>query len=161
VIAGALDDGPGTSITNAIETVAAAIQENILTDGREFELIEHYPGSLSDRDTPSFSRVRFAHRSIEENPDDPTHYAGTILLIDGEDIHAAQGRPIEGDFRDPKLEPIADIEQIVGCQVEVWPEGDYTAHTVAGQRGQQLRDEIAQEAATAIENLIDAVERGE
>jgi hypothetical protein len=158
VIVGALDDGPGTSITNAIEMVAAAIQASVFTDGREFELIEHYPGSLGDSSTPSFTRVHFAHRSINEDPDDPTHYTGRILLIDGGDVHAAEGLPIEGDFRDPTWEPITDIELVVGCEVEVWAEGSYNARAVAGEPGQQLCDEVARETTEATEDIIDTIE---
>jgi hypothetical protein len=158
VIAGALDDNPATSITNAIEMVAAEIQASVLTDGREFELIEHYPASLADARTPSFSRVRFAHRSIDEDPDDPAHYAGTLLMIDGEEMHVARGRPIRGDFRDPSWQSIADIEQLLGCEVKVWRNGGYTARAVAGEQGQQLRDEAAEQTAGAIEQLIDTIE---
>jgi hypothetical protein len=158
VIAGALDDGPGTSITNAIEMVAAAIQANILTDGREFELIEHYPRALGALDAPCFSRVRFGHRSIEEDPADPTHYAGSIVLIDGEEAHVDRGHPIQGDFRDPSWEQITDIEQVLGCEVKVWQDGNYTAHAVGGEQGQELRDELADATADATERLIDIIE---
>jgi hypothetical protein len=161
VIAGALDDGPGGTTTTAIEMVAAAIQASVFADGREFELIEHYPDSLEDASSPSFSRVRFAHRSIDEDPDDPTHYAGTLLLIDGEDVHAAEGTPIEGDFRDPSWEPITDIEQLLGCEVRLWPQGSYTARAIAGEPGQRLRDEVAEETTEAATRLLDAIEPDE
>ncbi|HXN40005.1 MAG TPA: hypothetical protein VN892_18390 [Solirubrobacteraceae bacterium] len=161
VIAGALDDNPATSITNAIEMVAAAIQASVITDGREFELIEHYPASLADKRTPTFSRVRFAHRTIDEDPDDPTHYAGTLLMIDGEKTHVTRGRPICGDFRDPSWESIADIEQLLGCEVNVWRQGDYTARAVAGEQGQQLRNEVAEQTTAATRQLIDAIEPDE
>ncbi len=161
VIAGALDDNPATSITNAIEMVAAQIQANVLSDGREFELIEHYPASLTDEHTPTFSRVRFAHRSIDEDPDDPTHYAGTLLMIDGEKTHVTRGRPIRGDFRDPSWESIDDIEQLLGCEVNVWRAGGYTARAVAGEQGQQLRDEVAEQTTAATRQLIDAIEPDE
>jgi hypothetical protein len=156
VVAGALDDAPGTTVTNAM--VARAIQASVFTDGREFERVEHYPGSLGDGGTPSFSRVRFAHRSIDEELEDLTHYAGRIVLISGEEARVVDGQPIEGDFRDPSWEPIADIEQLLGCEVELWPEGSYTARAVAGERGQQLRDEVAAETAEATEQLMDAIE---
>ncbi len=160
VIAGALDDGPGTSITNAIEMVAAAIQASIFADGREFELIEHYPRSLGDRQ-PTFSRVRFEHRKIDESPDNPSNYAGSIIVIDGDDVHEARGHPIQGDFRDPSWTNIADIEQLVGCEVRIWPAGEYTARAVADEQGQQLRDEIAAQTDAATQQLIDAIEPGE
>jgi len=160
VIAGALDDGPGTSITNAIEMVAAAIQAAIFADGREFELIEHYSSSLSD-DQPSFSRVRFEHRSIDENPEDPSNYAGSIVVTDGDDVHEARGHPIQGDFRDPSWAKIADIDQLVGCEVRIWPAGEYTARAVAGEQGQQIRDEIAAHTTAATQRLISAIEPDE
>jgi hypothetical protein len=161
VIAGALEDGPGTSITNAIEMVAAAIQANVFTDGREFELIEHYPSSLGDRSAPSFTRVHFRHRSIEDDPGDATHYAGTLVLIDGDEVRVAHGNPIHGTFRDPSWEPITDVDQLVGCEVELWPEGTYTARAVAGEPGQRLRDEVARQTAEADRRLLDAIEPDE
>jgi hypothetical protein len=160
VIAGALDDGPGTSITNAIEMVAAAIQASIFTDGREFELIQHYPSSVGDG-KPIFSRLRFKHRSVEERPEDPSNYAGSIVVIDGDDAHVERGRPIQGDFRDPSWTEIADIEQLLGCEVRIWPAGEYTARAVAGEQGQQLRDEIAAQTTAATRRIIDAIEPGE
>jgi hypothetical protein len=158
VIAGALEDGPATSITNAIEMVAAAIQASVFSDGREFELIEYYTDSIDGASSPSFSRVRFTHRSIEENPRDPSHYAGTVLLIDGEALHTAEGPPIEGDFRDPSWEPITDIEQRLGFEVEVWEPGSYTARAVAGKQGQQLCQEVAEESAEATARLRELLE---
>jgi hypothetical protein len=158
VIAGALDDGPGTSVTNAIEMVAAAIQANVFADGREFELIEYYPDSIDGGSSPRFTRVRFKHRSVEENPGDPSHYAGTMLLIDGAEIHVTEGTPIEGDFRDPDWEPVANIEQLVGCEVEVWEPSSYTARAVAGEQGQQLCDELADESAEAMARLRELME---
>jgi hypothetical protein len=161
VIAGALEDAPGTSTMNAIEMVAAAIQANVFSDGREFELVEHLPGSLGGRIGPSFSRVRFAHRSIDEDPRDATHYAGTLVLIGGDEVHVTLGDAIQGDFRDPSWEPIADIEQLVGCEVETWDEGTYTARAVAGEQGRRLRDEVARQTAEAHERFLDAIEPDE
>jgi hypothetical protein len=65
-IAGGLDDNPGTSITRVIETVAAAIKERYFKDGREFELIEHYPDTISGRAEPTFQRVHFTHADTGE-----------------------------------------------------------------------------------------------
>ncbi len=160
VIAGALDDGPGTGITNAIEMVAAAIQAGIFADGREFELIQHYPSSVVDGQ-PTFSRLHFEHRSVDESPEDPSNYAGRIITIDGDDVHEARGRPIQGDFRDPSWTEIDDIEQLLGCEVRIWPAGEYTARAVAGEQGQKLRDEIAAQTAAATQRVIDAIEPGE
>lgn len=161
VIAGALEDAPGTSITNAIEMVAAAIQASVFSDGREFELIEHYPDRLDGSGAPGFSRIRFVHRSIEEDPGDPSHYAGNLVFIAGEDVHVAEGSPIVGDFRDPSWEPIADIELLLGSEVEVWEPGSYTARAVAGEQGQLLCDEVAEETAAATTRFIDAIEPDE
>ncbi len=113
VIAGVLDDGPGTSVTNAIEMVADAIQARFFPDGRKFELIEYHPCLLDGRDPPIFSRVDFEHRRSGE----------------------------------PSWTRIADIERLVGCEVKLWPAGEYTAGAVAGTQGQELRDEIAAKEA--------------
>jgi len=158
VIAGALDDAPGTSVTNAIEMVAAAIQTAFFADGREFELIEHHSNMLGSRAAPSFTRVHFVHRGLDENPGDPSNYAGTTVSIGGEEMNIARGRPIPGDFRDPSWEKITDIEQLLGCEVKTWPEGAYTARAVAGDQGNQLRDELAAQGADATRQLIDEIE---
>lgn len=44
---GALDDNPGTSITNPITMLAAVLQCSQFADGRGFRLIEHHPGATS------------------------------------------------------------------------------------------------------------------
>jgi hypothetical protein len=43
VIAGELDDNPGTKIRKAIASVAGAVQRELFGDGREFVLVEHRP----------------------------------------------------------------------------------------------------------------------
>jgi len=157
-IAGALDDGPGTSTTNAIEMVAAAVQGECFADGREFELIEHHPSSIAGDGSPSFCRVRFRHRDIDEDPSDPSHYAGTIVSIEPDGLDFEPGEPVRGDFRDPSWEPIADIEQLIGREVQLWKNGTYTAHAVAGEPGQRLRDEVAARTDAAINHLLDVLE---
>src|SRR5271155_5119795 len=67
VIVGALDDGPGTSTTNAIEMVAAAVQDGCFADSREFELVEYHPSSIVCHGSPTFGRVRFRHRPVDED----------------------------------------------------------------------------------------------
>jgi hypothetical protein len=57
----------------------------------------------------------------------------------------AHGRPIQGDFRDPRWETVADIEAHVGCHIKRWPAGIYTALAVAGEEAGRLRDEAALE----------------
>jgi hypothetical protein len=157
-IVGALDDGPGTSTTNAIEMVAAAVEDACFPDGREFELIEHHPSSIAGDGSPSFGRVRFRHRSIDEDPSDPSHYAGTILSVESDGFDFEPGEPIRGDFRDPSWELIADIERFMGCEVQLWDAGTYTAYAVAGEEGQRLRDEVAARTAEAVNELLDVLE---
>lgn len=55
VIVGALEDSSGTSITNVIEIVAAAVRREVFPEGRRFLLVEHY----ADRCKPEFAIVRF------------------------------------------------------------------------------------------------------
>lgn len=141
VIAGNLDDNPGTSIHTGIEMVADAIRRNILTDGREFELIEHFPEAWAIR--PIYSRVRFElcrwHKDVEDaDTIVRTHPNGTTL--------AYHHDPREGNFRDPKWESIQDIDQQLGCHIQRWPEGQYTAHNLAGEQGEKLRHETHQYA---------------
>jgi hypothetical protein len=157
-IVGALDDGPGTSTTNAIEMVAAAVQGACFADGREFELIEHHPSSITGHGSPSFCRVRFRHRDIEEDPNDRSHYAGTVVSIEPDSLDIEPGEPIRGDFRDPSWEPVADIEQFIGCDVQLWKAGTYTAYAVAGLQGRRLRDEVAARTGEAISHLVDVLE---
>ena len=157
-IVGALDDGPGTSTTNAIEMVAAAAQRACFADGCEFELIEHHPSSIAGYGGPSFCRVHFRHRDIDEDPSDLSHYAGAILSFEPDALDVEPGEPIRGDFRDPTWEPIADIEQFIGCDVELWKADTYTAHAVAGDQGQRLRDKVAARSGRAINQLLDVLE---
>jgi hypothetical protein len=157
-IAGGLTDNPGTSITNAVEMVAAAIQRSIFTDGREFRLVEHHPSPLAVRDRPTFALVHFTHRSIRENPDNAEHYAGNIVILAEEEATAARGPEIEGDFREPRWEPIDDIHELVGCEVQTWPKDQYTAHTVAGEPGEQLRRRLAAQTCRRSEEIVEAAE---
>jgi len=157
-IAGALDDGLGTSTTNAIEMVAAAAQRACFADGCEFELIEHHPSSIAGYGGPSFCRVRFRHRDIDEDPSDLSHYAGAILSFEPDGLDLEPGEPIRGDFRDPSWELIADIEQLIGSDVQVWKAGTYTAYAVAGLQGRRLRDEVAARTGEAINHLLDVLE---
>ena len=134
VIAGGLDDNPGTSLTLAIEIVAATVQRSEFSDGREFRLIEHYRDAIDGRRAPSYSLVHFSHRPLEESPE------------------------IEGEFRHPYWEPIDDVEELLGCKVTAWKRGLYTARAVAGEQGERLRNELAENthrAHTEIPRAID------
>ena len=134
VIAGGLDDNPGTSLTLAIEIVAATVQRSEFSDVREFRLIEHYRDAIDGRRAPSYSLVHFSHRPLEESPE------------------------IEGEFRHPYWEPIDDVEELLGCKVTAWKRGLYTARAVAGEQGERLRNELAENthrAHTEIPRAID------
>ncbi len=154
VIAGNLDDNPGTTITNAIEMVAEAVKRNVICDGREFKLIEHYPGAIHDPTTPTFSWVTFEHQDSKES----NKKAGILVLVDAFAKAIQYEREIEGDFRNPKWKPIPDITQELGCEIATWKEGRYTAYAVGGKRGKKLRDDTAKDADAAIDAFISMAE---
>jgi hypothetical protein len=122
VIVGGLDDNPGTAIALVIETVAAAVQRRLFADGRQFHLVEHYRDVIEGLRTSRYALVRFRGRSV----------VGTVGVWDGAGVEGARQRAVEGDFRDPRWEPIDDIEELLGCEVAVWWPGRYTARAVAG-----------------------------
>jgi hypothetical protein len=160
VIAGGLDDNPGTSITNAIEMVAAAVQRNELSDGREFQLVEHYADTINHRGKPTYTLIHFEHRTIHERPNDPDNYAGAIVLVGenpGAEVTVARGAKIEGDFRNPRWEPVRDIQALLDCEIAVWPPGNYTARAVAGEPGERLRSKLAEHARRAREQILTAI----
>jgi hypothetical protein len=76
VIAGGLDDNPGSSIGLVIELVAAAVQRSEFPDGREFNLIEHYRGAIDGRPVLSYSLVHFDHHSLQDSPDIESEFRG-------------------------------------------------------------------------------------
>ncbi|MGH7867504.1 MAG: hypothetical protein ACREP9_07705, partial [Candidatus Dormibacteraceae bacterium] len=144
-----------------IEMVAAAVQEALFGDGREFRLIEYHPSRDGGEERmPRFMAVQFEHRKVSENSDDPGHYAGMIVVIGKEETAEAQGEPIAGDFRDPSWKVVRDIEDVVGCEVTVWPEAQYIAFEVAGEEGERLRRELKENAKRATERIVKAVEEG-
>jgi hypothetical protein len=156
VIAGGLDDNPGTSITNAIEMVAAAVQRSEFSDGREFQLVEHYPDTLNRRGTPTYSLIHFHHHSTRECPGDSHNYAGTVVIV-GDELTVSQGAQIEGDFRSPRWEPIQDIKELLDCEVALWPPGNYTARAVAGERGERLRSRLAENVRRTRDKILTAI----
>jgi len=159
VIAGGLDDNPGTSITNAIEMVAAAVQRSEFSEGREFRLIEHYPDTVDRQGTPTYSLIGFKHRSINERPDDPGNYAGTIVIVGEQETAVSRGAEIEGDFRNPSWEPPTDsVEELLGCEVTVWEPGTYTARAIGGEPGGRLRSELAANATSRANAIADLLE---
>jgi hypothetical protein len=159
VIAGALDDNPGTSITNAIEMVAASVQRSQFSDGHEFQLIEHYPDTIHRQGTPTYALIHFEHRAIHEHPDNPANHAGAIVILGDEPSEQAtvsRGKEIEGDFRDPRWEPIRDIEELLDCEVKAWRPGNYTDRAVAGEQGERLRSKLAETAHRTRESILTA-----
>jgi hypothetical protein len=127
VIAGELDDNPGTSIALVIELVAAAVQRSEFSDGREFNLIEHCRDAIDGRPSPTYSLVHFDYHPLQESPD------------------------IEGEFRQPRWAPINDVEHLLGCKVTAWEQGRYTARGVAGEQGERLRSELVEKGRREIE----------
>ncbi len=125
VIVGGPDDNPGTAIALVIETVAAAVQRRLFADGRQFHLIEHYRDVIEGLQTSRYALVRFGGRSV----------VGGVKVWDGAGVRGERRVEggVEGDFRDPRWEPIDDIEELLGCQVAVWWPGRYTARAVAGR----------------------------
>jgi hypothetical protein len=153
VIAGQLDDNTGTAVSIAIERIAHEITRQILTDGREFELIEHHPPHWLDPATATYSRVEFKHRHTHENPEDPAHIQTTLVLIDTDQTATCHTTTKPGDFRDPSWHPIADIETYLDCPLRIWPRGDYTAANVAGEQGHQIHEQVKTRAKAAAERL--------
>lgn len=152
VLAGALDDNPGSSITNSISMLAAAVQRSQFADGREFRLIEHHPNTIDGLSTPTYALVHFARRPIDRRTLPSAHYTRTVVPL-GEDTtttavaavsHGATA--IDGDFREPRWEPVEDIEELLGCPITVWAPGRYTAGAVGGDAGERLRSLLAENA---------------
>jgi hypothetical protein len=128
VIAGGLDDNPGTSVTNAIETVAHEVKRTLFADGREFRLIEHYPTQINQLPPPSFMLLTFT---------------------------LSEGTP---GFIDPRWTPLSDVEGFIGCPLRTWPPGRYTARAVAGLRGELRRWLLARRARSTAHQLLALVE---
>ena len=97
VIAGELTDNPGTYIPNAIETLAHTIQEQLYSDGREFQLIQHRPPD-------EYLAVDFHHRSVSENPEDPEHLVDQLIIHGSfEDCREHVARYVAGGVDVPVL----------------------------------------------------------
>lgn len=137
-IAGALDDDPGISIVGVPESVLAAV-ESVAAFGklrfRSLKLIEHHPQSLHHAGKPSFVRVRLRRTR---------RHAEHVI------VRAAR-RPI-GRRR---------LQRLLGEEVAVWEEGDYTAAAVGGPVGERLRRQVAQRSAPHAQRLTERVLSGE
>jgi hypothetical protein len=53
---------------------------------------------------------------------------------------------------------VPTVHQIVGCDVQTWPEDQYTAHTIAGEHGEQIRRQLAAQAHRISQEIIQAAE---
>jgi hypothetical protein len=58
VLVGELDDNPGTTVTNALEQVAATITSRLLDGDRHFDLYEYVPIGLPEL-KPTFYRIEW------------------------------------------------------------------------------------------------------
>ena len=142
VIAGQLDDNPGSRLGVAIEMVAASIQVALFGDGREFRLIQYEPDSKFG---PSrILEVRFAHRPTGESPGDPAHYTGERVVIgpSGETLIDEFDEAKIGDFRDPVWKLVEDLDGLLGCEAQTWARGEFTTLAVAGPAGEALREQL-------------------
>ncbi len=135
-IAGELDDNPGTSITNAIETIALAVHTGLVAR-REFVLIEYYPTSYNGDPKGRFSRVWFNHRFIEEPAATASRHSGQFIGLDTGP--ATVGTPNGGQYRDPAWTHVDDITEIIRCPVKLWPKGGYAAADVDPTNGEAIR----------------------
>ena len=67
VIVSELPDNPGTSVTNAIEQIAAKVMDaHSLAMGRAPLFVEHYPPRATGGRDETFDLVVFAHHEIRE-----------------------------------------------------------------------------------------------
>jgi hypothetical protein len=129
------------------------VQHDRFADGREFRLIEYYPNGSVDRDIHSYRLVRFNHRAIREHHHDARDHFGTLVILG--DVATVPCRlESEWEFRDPIWVSIGDIEGFLGCKVAVWAAGAYTARAVAGDAGEQLRRELAENVKWIGERIL-------
>ena len=143
VVAGQLDDKPGTHLTTAVEMVAASIHENLFRDGREFRLVSYEPRDMFGNSW--FRLIEFEHGRASEAPDDPAHYTGAIVVVNdtGERVGGAPGTEKHGDFRNPRWHHLDDPAELVGCEIRTWSRGEYTAAALFGSDGEVARANLA------------------
>ena len=67
VIVSELPDNPGTSVTNAIEKIAAEVMDaHRFAMGRAPVFVEHYPPIVTGGRDETFEQVVFAHHEVRE-----------------------------------------------------------------------------------------------
>jgi len=148
VIVGQLEDNPGTAVNNAIETIAGHVQGTVINDGREFELITYHNLGGSP-----YSRVDFQIRSAGTPPADPSEQAEQYILIDGNETVTIYGSTYVGDFREPTWHHLQDINHSLGTTPREWERGEYTAQSVYGPAGAELREQLTAEAQATVHLL--------
>jgi hypothetical protein len=99
VIAGELGDNPGASLTNSMESLVESLRQAYFNKGQTFEVIEHYPSELPDREFGTFDKVIFSLDRL-----------GKIL----------------GNIRWSSLDP-ALISEYIGMEVKVYPKSSYSS----------------------------------
>jgi hypothetical protein len=140
-LVGGIDDNPGTSITNVIEVVAAVVRRQVFADGRAFVLIEHYADTLGDSSRPAFAIVRFKRTERQPSRDLWAHLGGLHVDLGGQQpLLVAPPGLLRSGFDRPRWYPVGheELQARLGCEVRVWPAGEYTAEAIAGSEGKQL-----------------------
>lgn len=119
----------------------------------EFRLVSYEP-----RDTLGnswFRPIEFQHRHISEDPRDPSHYTAAIIFVndDGEQLVPPTRTQKHGDFRDPVWYHLDDPAELVGCEVQTWPRGEYTVAALFGPEGEAVRATFAANTRSVGEQL--------
>jgi hypothetical protein len=162
VIVGELSDQAGAcSIVNAVDWIAAQVQDTFFPDGRAFVYVEHHPETITGLPQPTFAVVQLerSRSSGERSPDGSapgSSSAGAsvqqrqvvVVTEEGAESHAlpnAPAAPAWGwEFRALRREPLSvhplaggrvGLDLLPGVQVRVWPVEGYTAYALAGEEG--------------------------
>jgi hypothetical protein len=141
VIAGELDDNPGTKIRKAISSVARAIQDELFVDGREFVLVEYRPARGAQQDLFELVPLACGAEGALVRGGDPPERARS------DDIAAL-------DSHGPARLRIDEIAGLTGCPVATWRDSRYEARTVAGLRGEYLRRDVAARGNTSVRRMM-------
>ena len=101
---------PGTGLSNAIAMVTGAVKQEFFPDGREFQLVEHHPDSLSSNADPVFEFVEFSIAEGDEIPITRPQRRPRDRRRRCWPPGSAFCRLIDGDLRTPHWSEIADID---------------------------------------------------
>jgi hypothetical protein len=110
VLVGSPEDNPGTSVTNALEQVAAEISTRILDGERNFPLYQYEPEGLPDF-RPTFLRVAWTPEAFKMPQWTPVEPEREPLLA-----------PVAEVLPDPEHYEVADLLQRPGLKL-IEPEG--------------------------------------